>query len=128
MNNVHTINIKNTLVKIIDIQVKQSALEFYNEIRFPHSITKEQFAKQFRVAFYIYSNFSIWDTLYTDKTELIWCETLKRLQQLQNTWLQTTSIRVRSEIIPPSSSACDLNFYIDANLLITFYLRSRCLR
>jgi len=46
--------------------------------------------------------------LNTDKMELIWCSMLRRLQQLH-----TTSIRVGSDIIPPSSSVCNLGVYIE---------------
>jgi hypothetical protein len=49
--------------------------------------------------------------LNTDKSELIWCSTPKRLCHLP-----ATPIRVGDDIIPPSSSVRDLGIFIDADL------------
>jgi len=49
--------------------------------------------------------------LNTDKTELIWCATSRQLHRLQS-----TSIRVGSETILPSTTVRDLGVYIDSDL------------
>jgi len=56
--------------------------------------------------------------LNTDKTELIWCATSRRLH-----WLQSTSIRVGSETISPSSTVRDNGVCIDSDLSILSHVQ-----
>ena len=49
--------------------------------------------------------------LNTDKTDLTWCATSRRLHQFQS-----TSIRVGSEVISSSSTVRNLGVYIDSDL------------
>ena len=56
--------------------------------------------------------------LNTDKTELLWCTTLRRVHQLPS-----TPIRIGPDCITPSANVRDLGIYLDCDLTMRSHVR-----
>ena len=56
--------------------------------------------------------------LNTNKTDLLWCSTARRLYQLPS-----TALRVGSDFVKPSTCVRDLGIFIDADLTMRTQVR-----